>query len=358
MNHGLPAIIGECKLLFRFNQTEIDSIDQLSWRTERNNLLSRVESFCQNNNITFSWKHSKNVVESSQHDKIVMMWLFDLIPNQRHWEQINNLCKQLNKSCFVITDNIIEFVDLEFVKFFSYPKLLGSTASYDQLLTELPTPTKLYNCFIQRVDAIRQSWFYFLHHHNLIDCGYVSLLMKQEITYSRHTGQELFDYNHHTYQMNQLPHFESAYQSWKDRVPFRNFKETNNLLPLIADSKYSLILETYATEDDSLRWCFTEKVLRDIQFPVIPLLFIQKGGIQKLKQLGFELGSHMDNIDNLSWQDRQTQLLDILINDCVDFDRKQLYNQSRHNQELLESWKLEYQHTGFFDDFYNKVLEY
>jgi len=341
-----------------FNQNEIDSFDQLSWRDERKKLLSQIHLFCQKNSITFSSNYSVDTIKSSPHDKIVMTWLFDLVPGIDHWQQINTLCQDLGKICFVITDNLIDIDDFEFVKFFSYPKLLGVTSAYKDIEFTPTQPNKLYNCFIQRVDSVRQTWFYFLHQNNLLDQGYVSLLLKQLSSYSSLTGQALFDHIHKKYQLNALPHFEEAYQKMRDQVPYRNFEEKNNLLPLILDSKYSLVLETYAIDDDCMRWCFTEKSLRSIQFPTVSLLFLQKHGIQKLKELGFEIGSYMDSIDDQPWQHRQRLLIEILANDCIDIDWKQLYNQSKHNQSLLEIWKSEYQKSSFFDNFYNKALQF
>ena len=340
------------------NLKVIDSYDTLTWRNERQRLYTRILTFCQTNNIGFCSDSFDNAIESSTYNKIVCVCLFDLIPDMDYWHSVNTLCSQSGKICFVLTDNLIEFNDFEFIKFVSYPKLLGITASYKNINFDPVPPTKLYNCFIQRVDSTRQSWFYFLHTHDLIDRGYVSLLMNQLSSYSTLVGKELFDYIHYTYQLNQLPHFEAAYQSRKDQIPFRNFEEKNNLLPLIADSKYSLVLETYAVEDDGSRYCFTEKSLRAIQVPTIPLLFVQKHGVQKLKTLGFEIGNHMDQLDGQSWHQRQQYLLDLLINNTIDINWNQLYNQSKHNQDLLESWKVDYQHPAFFDNFYNKVLEH
>lgn len=324
---------------------------------QQRKLLSRVFLFCQNNKIEFSNKLSVDVVESSSCDKIVMMRMFDPLPGKEHWQKLNTTCKQLGKTCYVLTESLIEFDDFELVKIFSCPKLFGITALSDNIDFDLPTPTKLYNCFMNRVESTRQSWFYLLHTNNLIDQGYVSLLLKQLPSYSSLTGRDLFEYNHFTYELNRLPNFELAYQYWQDRVPFRNFEETGDLMPLMIDSKYSLVLESSATDDDLSFWYFTEKLSRTIQIPCVPLLFVQKHGIQKLKNLGFEIGNHMDHLDQEPWQQRQQLLLDILVGDTVDFDATQLYNQSIHNRKLLQSWQSEYQKSNFFDDFYNKVLE-
>jgi hypothetical protein len=182
--------------------------------------------------------------------------------------------------------------------------------------------------------------------------------MKQLTNYSELTGIELFDYIHFHYQLNELSHFEQAYQNTRAQIPFQNFEEINNLLPYILDSKYSVVLETYAIDDDRDQWCFTEKSLRAIQFPTIPLLFTQRGGIAVLKSLGLEINSVTDQLDHLNWQERQQHLLNILVNDSVDFDAETLYNQSQHNRHLLRAWKTEYSRPDFFDELFNKATSF
>ena len=157
--------------------------------------------------------------------------------------------------------------------------------------------------------------------------------------------------------LGQLPDFEKAYQELLLSVPFRNFDEAENLLPLIIDSKYSLILETCAT-DETGPWAFTEKSLRALQYPTIPLLFGARKSIHVLKLLGFNFAIDLDYMDDLPWQQRQQKLLKILVDDGIDFNYQDLYNQSMHNRELLQLWKTEYQRDNFFDEFYTKVLEH
>ena len=338
-----------------FNQPEIDSVDQLKWRYERSNITSLINKFCEKNKISFLNKNI-NSIKLCQHDQIVIMWLFDRVPSMATWHEVNNLCQNLGKKCYLVTDNILNFENLPFVEFFSYPKLLGITASYNNIEFDATNPTKLYNCFIQRVDSVRQTWFYLLHHFNLIDKGYVSLLMKQLVTYSSLVGKDLYDYIHYNYQLDQLPHFDMAYKQTRDLIPFRNFVEQENLLPLIKNSKYSLILETYATDDDIDCWCFTEKTLRALQFPTIPLIFAQKNGVQKLKNLGFEVGQHHDALDNQDWISRQLALIDLLVKDLLEYDWNTVYNSSKHNQSLLLDWKQRYQQPKFFESFFEKVL--
>lgn len=75
----------------------------------------------------------------------------------------------------------------------------------------------------------------------------------------------------------------------------------------------------------------------------------------KLRAFGFEFESALDKIDDLPWQQRQQQLLQILVKDSIDFDSKTLYNQSQHNRQLLKSWKTAYNNANFFDNFFEKA---
>jgi hypothetical protein len=334
-------------------QQEIDSFDQLIWRSERQHLYSRVEKFCDLNSIDFVRGLTRDSIQSTTSERIVYMLTFDQIPDQIFWDRADDWCQQNGRHVFVVSDNISIPYIYNNITFFSYPKLLGVTASY----TDIPTvnPKTLYNCFIQRADSVRQSWFYFLHNLNLLDRGYASYLLKQLPDYSELTGKDLFDYIHLHYQLNQLPAFESAYHALRPQVPYRNFLEQENLLPLILDSKYSVVLETYVDEIGPKT--YTEKSLRTLQFPTIPLLFVSRGAIAGLKSLGFEMAIDLDYIDNLNWTERQQELLKILVEDRVDFDPESLYNQCMHNRQLLQGWKTEYQELGFFDELYAKVIE-
>jgi len=321
------------------------------WRDERAKLYQRISQFCSKNKIGFCQEISslEHKITHGTNTVIVYMLLFDRIPGYHVWKNINQLCQQYEKKVLVVTDNIIDNTAMSGVEFFSYPKLLGVTSLI--LGPVNSAPSRLYNCFVNRTCSVRQSWFYFFHHHNLLDKGYVSLLMDQESDYSELTGVDLFDHIHQHYQLDQLPHFEKAYRATRSQIPYRNFNRNQDLLPLILDSKYSLALETYANADPGV-WCFTEKSLRSLQCPTISLLFLQEQGYTKLRELGFEFESSLLEIDRLPWQQRQQRLLEILVNDSLDFDVDKLYNQSQHNQQLLQSWKTQYQREDFFEDFY------
>ena len=346
--------------LGKFNQDEIDSWDQHSWRHERDTIYKRIVRWCQANGITFNninrYFFNKNILNASA-EKIVYVQLFDPLPYSSTWQEISEYCKKSGQEVFVITDNLAEFGALEHIHFFSIHEFLGQSSSYgDQYLNET-IKKSLYNCFIQRVDSIRQSWFYFLKNKNLLDKGYVSFLLKQMEIYSgNRTGKDLYDYIHTQYQLNALPHFEQAYHELRDLVPYRNFPEENNLLPLILDSKYSLTLETCAVEDDIGYWCWTEKSLRDLQLPVLTLPFWQKKSAEKLSNLGFALPEYLWDFDNDPWTERQQKLLQILENDSIIYNYSECFERAVHNRQLLSEWKNTYQKPNFLDSVYEEIL--
>ena len=340
-----------------YNQPEVNSVDTAIWRQEKYALYDRVGQFCKQNQIHFISQYiTVDMVRQCREKKIVYMFLFDLMLGLEFWQEIDEVCQQQGKIVFVATDNILQLEDLPCVKFRSFPELLGITDCYDTVPAPNPNPGRLYNCFMQRVDSVRQSWFYFLHQYNLLEQGYVSYLMKTMPFYSELTGRDLFDFIHQQYGLGQLSHFEQAYLALRDQVPFRNFDEVNDLAGYLQDSKYSLTFDTNYGDDDPGRWCFTEKILRAMQFPNYVLPILQKGSVGVLKSLGFEFNLELDHLDQMNWQERQTELLNILITDTVDFDHELLYNVSVHNQDLIRSWKRQYQRPDFFDNFYGKVL--
>ena len=339
-----------------FNQLPIDSHDMHVWRDERKTLFNRVSIWCKKNNINFTIDPNIiNLPYSS--NKIVQMWLRDLLPPMEYWHEKNKQLQRLGVTMFVLTDNFINLRDLEFVKFYSDPTLHAVCGVYQDTLNVNQRPTKLYNCFIQRVESVRQSWFYFLYLKGLLEKGYVSFLLYQLADYSLLTGLELFDYIHHNYQLDQIPHFHQAYIELRDQVPYRNFLETLDLTPLIEDSKYSLVLDTFATDPATDRWLVTEKTIRAMCFPSIPLLFLQNHTVEKLKSIGFQIDNH-DKIDVAPWPQRQQMLLDILEQDSIDFDDTAAYNRSMHNREICAKLQQQYHHATYFDEFFTQVLDH
>ncbi len=339
------------------NQNEVNSQDQYTWRTERSNIYSRLDTGAKALGIPiYHTNVNLDKISKTTSDKLLITTLFDLVPSIEQYQHIDKECQRFGKKIWWLTDNIIvpDQHRFENIIVLSRPKLLGMTAMIGSIPIANTQPSKLYNCFMQRCESIRQSWFYFLHLHDLLDRGYVSFLLYQLKEYSELTGVELFDFIHQR-SLSSLPKFTQAYRVLRDQVPFQNFEENHNLFSYICDSKYSLILETYAVEDNRSRWCFTEKILRSLQSPTINLAFIQQYGARELKKLGLEVDPVMETVDHLDWIPRQQALLDILIHDTIAIDSTIKYNQCKHNQNMLTQWKQAYQKSTFFDDIFEEI---
>jgi len=152
---------------------------------------------------------------------------------------------------------------------------------------------KQFNCFINRIDPIRQSWFYFLYQRGWLDQGFVSFNMRAashlrsldepDTSESLAAGYREFVHNHKT----MLSSFDDIFDSLRSIVPYKNFKENLDLCSLILRSKFSLILETYFDRPDCR--VLSEKTWRALQLPRPWLLFAATGCVQKLRDMGFDV---------------------------------------------------------------------
>jgi len=150
-----------------------------------------------------------------------------------------------------------------------------------------------FNCFVNRIDPIRQSWFYFLYKKQWLNKGFVSFNMRSSRALrsldqpddqeSLAAGLEDFENNH----KNFLKSFDEIYDQVKKIVPFKNFTEKLDLCDLICRSKFSLVVETYFDRPDC--GILTEKTWRAVQMPRPWVLFAATGCVQKLRDLGFDV---------------------------------------------------------------------
>lgn len=341
------------------NQPEINSKDQYALRNERMGIYDRLEKISNLTSCTYVSGYTPENILSCNDDKILSCLLADTLPRPDFWNDLDSRCESNGKKVWYVTDNVIDpdkYSDFKNIKIISYPRLISTNAQNDILAEPNPMPSRLYNCFMQRCDSVRQSWFYFLHLDGLLDKGYVSYLLFQLEEYSKLTGVDLFDFIHYNKGLDQLEKFNKSYQVLKSRVPYRNFPENFDLIKYINDSKYSVILETYAVEDASGRWCFTEKVMRSLQSNSINLIFAQKGSIKILEDLGLMIDKINQEWDNDEWIIRQKKILKALKEDRVCFDSISRKEISEHNRNLLNSWKKEYQRTDFFDSLAENII--
>jgi hypothetical protein len=329
---------------------QIDDRGQILWRNQRQEIYGKLQSIAQKTNIAYN--QNLTDIHSVKSDKILYCHLFDLIPDFDWWLDINGTCEKLGKRIWVVTDNLIDVppkYQFSNIRFFSFPELLGVTYRPDFQDIQPQETSRLYNCFMQRCESTRQSWFYFLWSNDILDKGYVSYLLYQLRNYSQLSGQDLFDYIHYQKGLHEVTDFDLAYQNLRDQVPFRNFQENNNLAVYILQSKYSVILETYAIDDDRGQWCFTEKSLRHLQLPCINLLFSQKHAASMLKKLQLEIDPVNFKFDHLDWIQRQQIILEILTKDTVVESQQLQQARSQHNREILCHWQKSYHESNFFD---------
>lgn len=139
--------------------------------------------------------------------------------------------------------------------------------------------SKNFNCFINRNDPIRQSWFYLLYSRELLDHGFVSFSGHSRM--HEYQDLELFDQIH----KDTLSSFDPIHQVIRNLVPYKNFQETGNLCDTILSTKFSIIIETYFERTDALT--FSEKTFRALQVPRPWLLFHATGSVSALRDLGF-----------------------------------------------------------------------
>ena len=176
------------------------------------------------------------------------------------------------------------------------------------------TPTKDFNCFINRMDPIRQSWLYQLIRRGIFNQGYVSFNMD----ISRHIflnqcrrdalPLEIFDQQF----QEQLSIFEPEHRHIRPHVPCRNFDSSIELNQIIMNSKFSIVLETYFDRNDVIT--FSEKIFRCLKLPRPWVLFAMKGAVQSLRNFGFDV---LDDIVDHSYDTiefditRQVKILEI-----------------------------------------------
>lgn len=310
----------------------------------------------------FTWASSNNIdslenFKTSTFDKFLGISLVDIMLNFDYWKPFSDDCISQGKQIFVITDNFItDLPALPGIHFFPYYQLLGTNLSYNKYKLINSPKKKLYSCFVQRVESVRQTWLYMLHNRKLLDEGYVCFLMKQLSDYCDLTEIELFDWIHRQYGLDKLPHFHESYLELRNQIPYSNFPKGSDINQLAMDSKYLLSLETYATEDNCGISIVYEKTLSALQYPCFPLLFCQQGTINLLNSIGLEIPSYLLDIDMLPWQQRQQQLLSILSEDQQDYNWNEAKARAEHNRQLISLWHQTYQHPDFFNQAFEKII--
>jgi len=263
-----------------------------------------------------------------------------VIDNNIHVKLVDIVSENYKDYKAVVTDNII--VNFEYQALWpEYWSSFSYSPKYENRI-----PTRLFSCFINRTDPIRQSWFYQLVRRNLIDQGAVSFLLdyrksmappELDIDNKDQLYQWVFDQG--------CEIFKHEHELMKSRVPFQNF--VGDLDQIMCDSNISLTIETYFDRPDVI--AFSEKIFRALQLPRPFLLYCAPNSIKVLREQGFDV---YDDIVNHSYDketdsiSRQVKILDelekskyIVYNAQVlkDFEQR-----ATHNRSLLKQLKSEW----------------
>jgi hypothetical protein len=152
------------------------------------------------------------------------------------------------------------------------------------------------------------------------------------------TPSQIFEYGFQQY--HQI--FKEEHKQIKDRIPFRTFKESNDLTNLILTSKFSLILETWFHDNRVIT--FSEKTMRGLQLPRPWVLFSTQYAIKQLRNWGFDV---LDDIVDHSYDNiadsvlRQVCILDqmkLLASLDIELIVARCIQASNHNQSILKMW--------------------
>ena len=237
----------------------------------------------------------------------------------------------------VITDNVIANFEYQAL----WPEYWGSFSYTPQYQNNIPS--QAFNCFINRTDPVRQSWFYQLVRRNLLDQGAVSFLLDYRKSLAP-SGIDV-DNKAELYQWvfeQGCEIFAAEHELMRSNVPFQNF--TGEIDQVMCDSKLGLIIETYFHCADVI--AFSEKIFRALQLPRPFLLYCAPGAVKVLREQGFDV--YDDIVDHaydteMNSIDRQIKILNelekskyIVYNKQVlqDFERRAV-----HNRSLLKKLK-------------------
>jgi hypothetical protein len=216
-----------------------------------------------------------------------------------------------------------------------YPEVFGFY--YHNMIYDQTLPSKKYNCFINRACGFRQSWFYQLIRHQMLDQGHVSYWC-----HDRFTNLHPLEYFEKLFQENNVI-FKSEHDFIKNQIPFKNFQMT--IEDAIIDSEKSLVIETFFSDPRYIT--FSEKTWRVIQLPRPWILFATVRSIDYLRSWGFDVfddvidHSYDLEIDSIK---RQIMCLEQL-KKTLSYDKQTLIefeSRAKHNRDLLKKYRDEW----------------
>lgn len=263
--------------------------------------------------------------------------------------QIIDACVfDLNNNQLIITNNWIDPTKLDKKNYEQFPDSWYGLYSGDPDVGQI-MPIKKFNCFINRMDVLRQSWLYQLVRSNIFDQGFISFNMdiSRHISLkqwpSESTPMQVFEKQFEQH----LQIFQKEHDIVLPIVPYRNFDNSLDLNQVIMQSEFSIVLETYCDRNDVIT--FSEKIFRCLKLPRPWILYAMKGAVEYLRNLGFDV---LDDLVDHSYDqidfciDRQRALLNLAESMCdqtlsiqqiVRCEQAAKHNQQRLDQ-MFEFW--------------------
>jgi len=217
---------------------------------------------------------------------------------------------------------------------------------YFNYTCEKHEPRWAFNCFMNRISGDRSIVFYELLRRKLIDKGLVSFNCfrpgdnRNEIDLTDYTEKN-YDWQ---YELADLTKYRVEHEQGRQLIPYNNFEDLDlSLEECILDSKISLVLETYISDDHIV---FSEKIFRAMQLPRPWLLYCTPSTITKLREYGFDV---LDDYVNHNYDteimhfSRLHMIIDELERAVVREYKEQDYDRfaqaAKHNQELLRKYR-------------------
>lgn len=242
----------------------------------------------------------------------------------------------------LITNNYLVSGQLDESRYQQFPSSWYGMYA-EPIATEPQVPRKKFNCFINRMDPIRQSWLYQLIRRGVFDQGLVSFNM--DIRRHIQFGQcDPNDTPHMVFEnqfAQNLQIFAAEHEFIKSQVPYCNF--TVPLDQAIMQSEFSVVLETYFDRNEVIT--FSEKIFRCLKLPRPWVMFAMKNAVAYLRDLGFDV---LDDLVDHSYDavefdiDRQSAVLDQIEVMCqrtlTSGQILRCQQAVAHNQQLLEKF--------------------
>ena len=343
----------------RFNDNKIDLFDR--YRGLELHIHNRkILALRRHRNICHIYGHDAlQKALQGKKEKILWVWFGDCIPGDLDaWQTISDQCQRQGRRLYMVSDSLGTDPNLPGIKFYLDPVWQGIYHVHDyRPLRENPRQQR-FSCFVQRIDAVRQTWLYELHARGLLDHGWVSFLYKQLASDGNQSGLELYHRIHESLKNKNNRLYDRCYQELQHHIPFVNIEHVEEIEPYIETAKYGVSIDTYATNDLSLFRHATAQSMRLLQYPCLPLLFVQQYTVREIRKLGLVVPDYHNVIDDApTWQARQDAILDILVQNSVDEDAEQCLQWASHNRALFRGWRTTLEETDYIDQVFADICQ-